>query len=144
MVYICTKNTLKRRSIPSIALTESNKDGKYFFMLLYTGKEIHRNDWVELPIEDEVVKRVKEPENFINNPTFDQYPMFEWAPGKPILDNMPCNEDKGSDKEKSEDYILEEILEEVSGEEDMDEDAYEGIIISYESDKNETDRDTKS
>ena len=67
-------------------------------MMLYTGKEIHRNDWVELTIGNEFVKRVEELAKFEKQPTFDQYTMFEWAPGILILDNMTGNEDEGSDK----------------------------------------------
>ena len=29
-------------------------------MLVYTRKEIHSDDWLELPIDDEVAKRVEE------------------------------------------------------------------------------------
>ena len=53
-------------------------------MLLYTGKEIHIDDWVELPIDKYAVKRVEEMAK-IENPTFDQYPIFEWAPETPIM-----------------------------------------------------------
>ena len=60
MVYTDKKNTLKISSIHIIALRESHKYGGHFFMSIYTRKEIHSNDWVELPIEYEVVKRVEE------------------------------------------------------------------------------------
>ena len=55
--------------------------------------------------------------------------MFEWTPGIPILNNMTGNEEKGSDKENSEDLLLEEIAEDIAEEEDMDEDAHEGFLI---------------
>ena len=59
MVYTGKTNTFKRRSIPSIALRESNEDGGHFFVLLYIRKDIHSNDWVKLSIDDEVFKRVE-------------------------------------------------------------------------------------
>ena len=63
-------------------------------MSLYTSKDIHINDWVELTIYDEVVKKVEELEKIEKQPTFDQYLIFEWAPRITILDDMPGNEDK--------------------------------------------------
>ena len=64
-------------------------------MLVYTGKYIHSNDWAELPIDDEFVKSLEELAKIETQPTFGQYPMFEWAPGIPILDDMTGNEDGG-------------------------------------------------
>ena len=61
MVYTGITKILKRRSIPSIALRESNEDGGHFFMFIYTGKYIHSDNWVELSIEDGVFKRVEGP-----------------------------------------------------------------------------------
>ena len=46
--------------------------------------------------------------------TFDQYSIFEWVPGIPILDNMKGHEDEGSDKENGENDIVEEILEKIA------------------------------
>ena len=46
MVYTGTTITLNRISMPSIALRESNEEGVHFFVSLYTGKEIHSNDWL--------------------------------------------------------------------------------------------------
>ena len=70
MVYTETKNTMKRRRTPGIALMESNKDVEQLFMLMDTRKYIHSNDWVEFLIGDEVVKRIEEPENIENNPHY--------------------------------------------------------------------------
>ena len=67
MVYTETKNTMKRRRTPSIALMESNEDGEQLFMLMDTGKYIHSNDWVEFLIGDEVVKRIEELEQIEKN-----------------------------------------------------------------------------
>ena len=81
-------------------------------MSLHATKEIHSNDWVELPIYDKVVKRVEELSKIEKRPTFDQYPMFEWAPGIPIFDDMIGNKDKESDEENPEDDLVEDISEE--------------------------------
>ena len=113
-------------------------------MLLYTRKYIHSNNWVELPIDDEVFNRVEELAKIAKQPTFDQYPMFDWAPGIPILDNMKGNKDKGSDTENSEDKLKEEIFEEISEEEDTEKDAHKGFLISYESDSNDHNSSTES
>ena len=91
MVYIGTANKLKRIIIHIIDLRESNKDGGHFFMLLYTGKDIHSGNRVELHIYNEGVKRVEELSPNEKQSTFDQYPMFEWSPGIPILDDMTWN-----------------------------------------------------
>ena len=48
MVYTGTTNTSNRRSIPSIALRESNEYGGHLLMSLYIGKEMHINVWVYL------------------------------------------------------------------------------------------------
>ena len=69
MVCTDTTKTLKIRRTPSIALNKYNEGGGQLFMLLYTEKENHRNDWVELSIDDEVMKREDELEKkLINNP----------------------------------------------------------------------------
>ena len=107
MLFTEKTKTLKRIRIPNIVLKESNEDGWHFFMYLYTGKEIHSNDWVESPVDDEVVKRVEELAKLERQTTFDQYPIFEWAPGIPILDDMTGNEDEEYDEENSKKNILE-------------------------------------
>ena len=50
---------MKRRSVPAIALMESNDEGGHYFMSLLTGKEIHAYDWTSLPIDDDVKRRVE-------------------------------------------------------------------------------------
>ena len=65
-------------------------------MSLYTRKEIHVDDWIQLPIENEVVKRVEELSKIEKQPTFDQYSMFEWPPGINILVDMTGNKGEGS------------------------------------------------
>ena len=39
-------------------------------------------------IGDDVVKRAEELKKKEEQTTFDQYKMFEWKPGIPIMDNM--------------------------------------------------------
>ena len=55
-------------------------------MSLTTGKEIHMNEWTELPMGDEVLQRVKQivlKEGQINiNSNFT----YEWEPGNDIED----------------------------------------------------------
>ena len=63
-------------------------------MSLYTGKEKYSDNWFELPIYDNVVKRVEKLAKIEKDPTFGQYLMFEWAPGIPIMYDMTENEDE--------------------------------------------------
>ena len=70
--------------------------------------------------------------------------MFDKAPGIPILDCIKVNEDKGSDEENPEDYIVEEILEEIGEEEDMDKYVREELLISDEYDSNDLDSNTEA
>ena len=49
LVYIGTSNTLDSRTVPAIALRESNNNGGHYFMSLKSGKRIHSNKWVEMP-----------------------------------------------------------------------------------------------
>ena len=45
MVYIGTTNSMKSRSVPTIALNASNDRGGHFFMSINTGKRIHSHKW---------------------------------------------------------------------------------------------------
>ena len=98
MLYTGTTNTLKCRSVPRISLRQSNKDGGQFFISLYTGKYTHRDTWVELPIDDNIVKWVDDLAKIGKHPNFDKYPMFQWAPVISIMDNMTENEDEESNE----------------------------------------------
>ena len=49
---------------------------------------------MELPIDDDIVKKLEELEKLLNQPTFDRYPMFEWKPGITIMGNMTESEYK--------------------------------------------------
>ena len=97
MVYIGTKNTLKARSVPGIALKDSNDTGGFYFMSLFTGKKIHSYKWEELPITDEVIARVEELATIEKQPKMNNgLPIFEWEPGFPITDDHEHdNNDEG-------------------------------------------------
>ena len=78
---------------------------------MYTRREIHIYDWVELTIDYELLKRVEELEKNQKQSTFDKYNCFEWAPGISIWNNTTGNEDEGYDRGNPEDKLLEEIVE---------------------------------
>ena len=59
MVCVHTDSIMNSRSVPAIALEESNENGGHYFMQLHTGRRIHRYEWTELPIYDDVIVRVK-------------------------------------------------------------------------------------
>ena len=58
MVYIRTKNDMKRRSVPDIALNESNNHGGHYFMSLYTEKRLHSYQFTEIQIDDDLIAQV--------------------------------------------------------------------------------------
>ena len=54
------RNSMTARSLGAIALGPSlGQSAGYYFMNLNTGKKIHRRSWTELPIPNEVIKRVE-------------------------------------------------------------------------------------
>ena len=58
-VYIGTTNSTKKRTLGSIALIPENEKGVYYFMSLATGTNLHDFMWTELPIDYQVISRVK-------------------------------------------------------------------------------------
>jgi len=86
-VHVGTDNTTKSRSVGAIALRAANERGEYYFMSLLTGKQLHAYNWTELPIDDCIINRVetmaKDEKQLVMT---NGYPIFEWAPGVPILD----------------------------------------------------------
>ena len=55
-------------------------------MSLLTGKQLHAYNWTELPIDDYVIDRVEVLAKDENQPVMTNgYPIFERAPGVPIL-----------------------------------------------------------
>ena len=56
-------------------------------MSLSTGKQLHDFIWIELPINDQVISRVKKLATKEKQPLITKgYPIFEWNPGIPITD----------------------------------------------------------
>ena len=56
-------------------------------MRLYIGKRLHSYEWIELPIGNNIIEQVNQlssDEKVLL--VKDKYPMFEWVPGIPILD----------------------------------------------------------
>ena len=54
------RNSMTARSLGAIALGPSlGQSSGYYFMNLNTGKRIHRRSWTELPMPNEVIKRVE-------------------------------------------------------------------------------------
>ena len=60
LVDICTSNTLENRTVPAIALRESNNNGGHYFISLKTGKIIHSNKWLEIVTTHRQINRVHE------------------------------------------------------------------------------------
>ena len=55
------RNSMQARSLGAIALGPSHgQSSGYYFMNLNTGKRIHRRSWTELPMPNEVIKRVEQ------------------------------------------------------------------------------------
>ena len=87
LVYTGTSNDTDIRSIPSIALKKSNIHLGRHYMNLYTGKRLHIYECTDLPIDNNVIEKVKHFSSDEKGPLVkDKYPMFEWAPSIPILD----------------------------------------------------------
>ena len=58
LVYAWTKNNMESRTIPAVALKESNGVCGHYFMSLETGKRIHSNKWIRKDITDDVINIV--------------------------------------------------------------------------------------
>ena len=58
-VYTGTNNNMKTRSVPAIALRQSNQDGGHYFMNIETGQRMNCYDWDELPITESAIKMVE-------------------------------------------------------------------------------------
>ena len=78
---------MKSRRVPAIALGPSNEWGGHYFMSLYTGKKLHSYDWIETPIDDEVISRVEELAKNEGQPLItDNMSLFEWGLGNMIAE----------------------------------------------------------
>ena len=104
MVHIGITNSMRRRSVPAIALRELNNNAGYYFMSLYTGRELHSNQWEELPTDDDVIEMVENLAKNEEQPLLpDKYPMFEWSPGNLIGDDDNLDEE---DQDNLNDEVL--------------------------------------
>ena len=56
---------------------------------------------MELPIDDYIIKSVEEQEKKGKIYTLYQYPIFEWKPGIPIMNNTTESEDKNLNEENA-------------------------------------------
>ena len=72
-------------------------------MKLYTSKILHSYEWTQLPIENYVIEQVKQLYSVEKYPLVkDKYPMFEWAPGIPILYKTQQEEPDMTDEDELE------------------------------------------
>ena len=91
-------------------------------MSLHSGKRIHSYKWDVLPIEKFVIERVEELAKDKEQPEIHNgYPIFEWAPGDPVIDvfDKNTNLDYPIVNILNESYAIEEdetVFEEVSQE----------------------------
>ena len=80
MVYIGTKNNMKARSVPGLALSPSNEWGGHYFMSLLTGRKIHGYKWIEVPMGQDVIDRVHALAQDEKQPALvDGTVAFEWG-----------------------------------------------------------------
>ena len=154
MVYIGTTNTMKRRSVPAVALNESNDRGGHYFMNLYTGKRLHSYAWEELPIDDDVIEQVEFLARKEKAPVMtDGYPMFEWQPGVPMEDNNLDTDDTNNENEQmneNEEQEIDELHEEenddnaeMNNDDEQPSSDEEGIYITEE-EENDSDLSTEN
>ena len=99
-LYRSTDKNPRSRSVGAIALIPSKKQGGYWFMSLKTGHKLHRYNWIELPISDDVIDRVEQLVEDQGQPLMDNGPIFEWNPGDLIVDVN--NDPKAMHKEMDE------------------------------------------
>ena len=59
LTYVGTKNNMQARSVPAIALSESNESGGNFFMSILTGKKLHSNKWERLPFDNDIIEKIE-------------------------------------------------------------------------------------
>ena len=88
-VYIGTNNDNTPRTVGVIALKPSNDKGGYYFMSLVSGQKIHAMQWKDLTISDDAVMRVHSIAREQKQTPMKDGPIFEWAPGVPIDDDLP-------------------------------------------------------
>ena len=107
MVHVDADNTMNSRSVPEISLEESNEKGGHYFMNLHKGRNVHSYEWKGLPIDDDVIARVKElakNEQKKERPIAkEKYPLFERLPVMPIVDVQDNTTNDNNDNENNDD-----------------------------------------
>ena len=91
-------NTPKARNVGAIALYQADENGSWYFMSLETGKRLHSNNWIEVPISDDVIRRVNE--LGLQEGQTDMRrdgPVFEWGPNEPMEDEEHDDEQLWND-----------------------------------------------
>ena len=86
-------NTPKARTVVGIALYQADENGSWYFMSLETGERLHSNNWIELPISDDIIRRVNE--MGLHEGQADMRrggPIFEWGPNERMEDEEPDDE----------------------------------------------------
>ena len=63
-----------------------NEVGGWYFMSLATGKQIYKNGWIQLPMGDKVVQRIKHITVKEGQIIVDNNFTYEWEPGNAIED----------------------------------------------------------
>ena len=61
-------------------------------MSLATGREIHRSKWVELPVGDEILARIKSLAIQEEQPPISTNFVYKWDNGKPISDSVEIDD----------------------------------------------------
>ena len=88
MVYLETKNDMKNRSVPGIALRASNDASGFYFMSLYSVERLHAYNWKEVPIDKDVIARVEDLAMQDQQPlNADNHHCFKWMPKRQIKIN---------------------------------------------------------
>jgi hypothetical protein len=144
-VYVSnnSSNTLKARTTGAIALAPmGNAQGGYsYFMSLVTGNNLSRQQWDELPMPEGVIAAVVEDMAEAGNQPIigPGGPLFKWARGVPIEDDIevPILQDENkvkivdvittedADEGADDDFNNDKITPESSGEEEEEEEAEE-------------------
>ena len=82
-------------------------------MSLYTGKRLHLYDWVEAPIDEDVIARVESMAKEEGQPTItDNMPLFEWGKDEVIEDDPEYSEILSGDDIEQLSPIISQITEE--------------------------------
>ena len=103
-------NTPKACTVGGIALYQADENGSWYFMFLEMGERLHSNNWTEMPISDDVVRRVNEMGLQEGQADMRQDgPIFEWGPNEPMEeeerdDEQFWNDNNDDDYENENDH----------------------------------------